>query len=283
MGAQSVNREMVIGTGVATVLLLALPFVGGAGPSLLAPAHAAEESVSAPPAASVVTRVSASSTGGVRVSTGSTGLVSTGAVTVDTEHLAQKPVPVPIPVSPAAKASGTGARQATLAAQGLSCPANVGGSVGSAPGITSAGGVAGTTSADLASFALAYNSIRTANCLPAVPLANFRYDACMEQRLFWMAEDPSTDPSSAWGHIGSVRSDGVPSVGCDGNLAGGTNNSGATVANKWWVSIPHRTSLYKPTQTGSTAGVCIYFAMTHGGVPDEPYAFARAAARWGGC
>jgi hypothetical protein len=30
-------------------------------------------------------------------------------------------------------------------------------------------------------------------------------------------------------------------------------------------------------------GVCIYFAMTHGGVPNEPYSFTRAAARWGGC
>jgi hypothetical protein len=30
-------------------------------------------------------------------------------------------------------------------------------------------------------------------------------------------------------------------------------------------------------------GVCVYFAVTHGGVPDEPVAFARAAARWGAC
>jgi hypothetical protein len=83
--------------------------------------------------------------------------------------------------------------------------------------------------------------------------------------------------------MGSVRSDGVPSVGCDGNLAGGSGNTGATVAQKWWDSLAHRASLYRPTVTGSTAGVCIYFAMTHGGIPNEPASFTRAAARWGGC
>ncbi len=105
----------------------------------------------------------------------------------------------------------------------------------------------------------------------------------MEDRLFWMAEDPSTDPMSAWGHIGSQRSDGLPSVGCDGNLAGGLNNDGAIVAQKWWDSTGHRTSLYKPTFAGSTARVCIMFAMTHGGVPDEPYSFTRSASRWVDC
>ena len=132
-------------------------------------------------------------------------------------------------------------------------------------------------------FAVTYNAIRVANCLPPVPFANIRYDKCMEDRLFWMAEDPSTDPMSAWGHIGSQRSDGVPSVGCDGNLAGGSGNTGATVAQKWWDSAGHRSSLYKPTVTGSMANVCIVFAMTHGGVPNEPYAFVRSAARWTTC
>ena len=163
------------------------------------------------------------------------------------------------------------------------CPAAIGGSTGGAPGTTSAGGVAGTTSSDLASFATRYNQIRVANCLPPVPFGNIRYDSCMEQRLFWMAEDPSTDPMSAWGHIGSQRSDGVPSVGCDGNLAGGSGNTGATVADKWWASSGHRASLYKPGNTGSMAGTCILFAMTHGGVPNEPYSFTRAAARWVSC
>jgi hypothetical protein len=156
-------------------------------------------------------------------------------------------------------------------------------------------GVAGTTSADLSSFALKYNAIRVANCLKPVPLANFRYDACMEQRLFWMAQDPSTNPGNTWGHAGvhSIApdangvyySDAVPSVGCDGNLAGGSGNSGATVAQKWWDSAPHRTSLYKPTYAGATAGVCIYFAMTHGdgSLGSESASFTRAAARWSGC
>lgn len=157
------------------------------------------------------------------------------------------------------------------------------GSTGSAPSKISPKGVRGTTTEDLMVFAQGYNAKRVLNCLKPIPMANFRYDACMETRLFWMAEDPSTDPTSAWGHVGSVRSDGVPSVGCDGNLAGGMNNTGETVARKWWDSTAHRSSVYKPSYTGSTASVCIYFAMTHGGVPDEPVAFTRAASRWGSC
>lgn len=160
------------------------------------------------------------------------------------------------------------------------CPGNAGGG-GSAPGVSSALGVAGTNSSDIQSFAAEYNAIRAANCLEQVSPANFRYDSCMEQRLFWMAEDPSEDPMSAWGHVGSQRSDGVPSVGCDGNLAGGSGNTGATVAQKWWDSSSHRASLYRVGS--STAGACIYFAMTHGGVPNEPASFTRAAARWGSC
>ncbi|MEO8262412.1 MAG: hypothetical protein ABI566_07560 [Pseudolysinimonas sp.] len=172
---------------------------------------------------------------------------------------------------------------ATPAAASAACPSNLTGPTSGAPGVVSAAGVAGTTTADLDAFAAAYNAKRVANCLAPVPLANFRYDACMEQRLFWMAEDPSGDTSSAWGHIGSVRSDGLPSVGCDGNLAGGMNNVGATFARKWWDSTGHRISLYNPDYTGSMSTVCIYLAVSHGGVPDEPAAFARAAARWGAC
>lgn len=163
------------------------------------------------------------------------------------------------------------------------CAAAPAGTTGSAPGKISPKGVQGTTSADLAAFAQAFNAKRAAQCLKPIPVANFRYDSCMEARLFWMAEDPSTNPASAWGHIGTQRSDGVPSVGCDGNLAGGMNNTGATVAQKWWDSSSHRTALYKPSYSGSTAGVCIYFAVTHGGVPNEPTAFLRAAARWSSC
>jgi hypothetical protein len=105
----------------------------------------------------------------------------------------------------------------------------------------------------------------------------------MEQRLFWIAEDPSPDVNSAWGHNGTPRSDGAPAVGCDGNLAGGSGNTGATVAQKWWNSAAHQKSLYRPTYTGSMSGVVICFAMVHGGLPSDGYGFTRAAARWGGC
>jgi hypothetical protein len=29
--------------------------------------------------------------------------------------------------------------------------------------------------------------------------------------------------------------------------------------------------------------VCIAFAMSHGGIPNEPYEFTRAEARWVSC
>jgi len=152
-----------------------------------------------------------------------------------------------------------------------------------APGLTSPAGVGGTTTADVQAFAEGFNAVRADHGLPAIPRDNFRYDACMEERLFWMAEDPSESPASAWGHVGTTRSDGVPSVGCDGNLAGGMGDTGETVATRWWDSTTHRAALYKPGFSASTSSVCIYFAMTHGGVPDEPAAFTRAAARWDDC
>ena len=71
---------------------------------------------------------------------------------------------------------------------------------------------------------------------------------------------PRASPST-----GLYYSDTNPSQGCDGNLAGGTGNSGATVAQKWWDSLPHRASLYRPTFSGSTSNICINFAMSHGG------------------
>jgi hypothetical protein len=282
------KRSVVLGVVFSTVLVLALPFVGGGGPSFLSPAFAA------PIAASPVAATSVVASGGVSaadheaesaVSIAISAALTSEAATPakDSEHIAQRPVPKPVPVAANDRTGGADQRRAARAAQGLSCPGAVGGSPGGAPGISSAQGVGGTTSADLASFAATFNAIRVANCLEPVPMSHFRYDSCMEQRLFWMAEDPSTDPTSAWGHVGSQRSDGVPSVGCDGNLAGGSGNTGATVAQKWWNSSAHRASLYRPTFSGSTASVCIYFAMTHGGVPSEPYTFTRAAARWGGC
>lgn len=174
-----------------------------------------------------------------------------------------------------------GASGAMLTATG--CPPAITGTTPTVPGRVSAKGVVGTTTVDLAAFAKRFNAIRVANCLPPVPYRNFRYNACMETRLFWMAEDPSTNPLSAWGHIGSKRSDGVRSVGCDGNLAGGPGVTGATVADRWWASTSHRASLYKPSIRTSMANTCILFAMTHGGIPNEPYSFTRAAARWVTC
>jgi hypothetical protein len=201
---------------------------------------------------------------------------------------APKVVPESPVVAPAAPDSGVvdaGAQADTqseteYAPEPQGCPGDAGGGVGGAPGYSSAQGVAGTTSDDLASFAYQYNAIRVANCLEPIPYGNFYYDSCMEDRLFWMAESPSADPLDAWGHMGSVRIDGVPSPGCDGNLAGGSDNSGATVAQKWWDSIDHRASLYRPDS--GVDGACIAFAMSHGGI-DEPYSFTRSAARWTSC
>ena len=234
-----VNRLRVWGTAIVTVVVLALPFVGGSGPGLTAPAHA--DSLPASPA----DRTSA-------------------------------------PVGTAGVASGTLDRRAAHATAGTRCPDALAGAVTEAVGGTvSPLGVGGTTQEDLATFATAFNAIRVENCLEPIPYDRFTWDSCMEQRLFWMAEDPSTDPLSAWGHLGSERSDGVPSVGCDGNLAGGPDNTGSTVAYKWWVSDVHRASLYRP---GSDSGsACIAFAMTHGGVPNEAASFTRAAARWYDC
>lgn len=287
------KRSLVAGAVFGTVLALGLPFVGGGGPSVTSPAYA-DEGVSVPVAATspVATTGRVGNTAAAVAAVTKTasnrlaGSVPTTNLKVDTEHIAQKPVPKPVPVvvdTPASKRSGTAARQAARIASGQGCPANVGGRPGGAPGATSAGGVAGTTSADLASFAQTYNAIRVANCLDPVPMSNFRYDACMEARLFWIAEDPSPDVNSAWGHNGTPRSDGSPAVGCDGNLAGGSGNTGATVAQKWWNSSSHQKSLYRPTYTGSMSGVVICFAMVHGGLPSDGYGFTRAAARWGGC
>ncbi|RZT57422.1 hypothetical protein EV140_2540 [Microcella alkaliphila] len=176
------------------------------------------------------------------------------------------------------------AAPALIAGTSTKCPSAIRGSTPKAPGIVSPGGVTGTTSTDLQSFATRMNQIRVANCLPPIPFRNVRYDACMERRLFWMAEDPSTNPMSAWGHRGQAkRSDGAPDVGCDGNLSGGSGNTGATAAEKWWASTGHRASLYRPGTKGSMESTCILFAMTHGGVPNEPYSFTRAAARWVRC
>lgn len=144
-------------------------------------------------------------------------------------------------------------------------------------------GVLGTSTDDLQGFASGYNQVRIANCLTTIATANFRHSACIEQRLIWMAEDPSEDPLSAWGHNGTERSDGVPPRGCDANLAGGPGTTGARASLKWWSSVPHRESLYRPDYGGPLDNVCLDFAMAHGGVPNESLSFTRAGAAWVDC
>lgn len=272
------KRSASLVAAFSVVLTLALPFLGGSGPSLFGSAPAQAELASAPIFASDVRApVTGIAAGGSAVQVRAARDAS--ELTADSEHLAQRPVPV--------DETMTVERRVAIETVGLACPSAIGGATGAAPARSAGDGViTGTTTADLAAFAHQYNAIRVANCLQPVPFENIRYDACMEDRLIWMAEDPSDDPLSAWGHIGSVRSDGVPSIGCDGNLAGGSGDTGASVADKWWGSDAHRSSLYKPGYEGAIAGVCIYFAATHGGVGttfNEAPDFTRAAARWGGC
>lgn len=299
------KRFALLTTVFTAVLTLVLPFVGGSGPALLGGSTSAyagnsttpifaspvtEQPATASVAASSISAFTSGAPSSVARNAASIKAAASAPVvtTADTEHLAQKPVPKPVIVEAAAAGTGKAGivragtpaqRRAAYVAAGGSCPGNVG------------GGVNGN--ADLASFAATYNAIRVANCLQPVPMSHFRYDTCMQARLQWMANDPSSDPGNTWGHMGtrSINPDPStgqyysvtnPSVGCDGNLAGGSGNTGATVAQKWWDSLAHRASLYRPTFTGSTANVCIYFAMTHGGNGD-PANFTRAAARWGGC
>jgi len=299
------KRVAFLTTLLTAVLVLLLPFIGGGGPSIGA-ASAALPETGTPIFASAIVKTTtdvAPTAGGSERSLASQQAATAKVLTVDTEHLAQKPVPIPPPPAPPAATSGgkrTGGgggatasvdRRAAKAAAGQSCVASPGGG-GSAPGGSDGQGATGTTSGDIQSFSSTFNAIRAANCLDPIPAGNFRYDGCMEQRLYWMAEDPSANPGNTWGHAGvrslaaaadgTFYSDTTPSRGCDGNLAGGAGNSGATVAQKWWDSSAHRLALYRPSYAGSTGGVCIFFAMTHGGVGDSA-GFTRAAARWGSC
>lgn len=276
------KRLAFLASVFTTVLVLVLPFVGGGGPGLTASA-VADSGSATPPFASIVAPTAAAQTVTVgyteridEAAMATAQAATAAALAKDTEHLAQKIVPKPVVLT---VASSPAERRAAREAAGLSCPGMPGGGAGGSGGV-SAAGVQGTTPDDIASFAYQYNAIRVANCLDPIPFSRFYVDTCMEARLFWMAESPSPDPMDAWGHIGSTRIDGVPSVGCDGNLAGGSGNTGATVAQKWWNSSSHRASLYRPTS--GIGGACIAFAMTHGGI-DEPYSFTRAAARWVGC
>ncbi|PWB98319.1 hypothetical protein [Homoserinimonas hongtaonis] len=239
----------------SAVLTLVLPFVGGSGPSFWQ---------AAPHVSSLATAAAEATPSNDFVATDTT--IEALEAELDT---------------------AAAARRAAIELVGGNCPSPASGETASVETRTAGDGViTGTTLDDLADFAAEYNEIRIANCLLPLPAANFRHDECMLDRLVWMAEDPSDDPLSAWGHIGSERSDGVPSIGCDGNLAGGTGDSGASVATKWWESPKHQLSLYQPDYAGAVAGMCVFFAATHGGVGvtiDEPQSFMRAAARWGSC
>lgn len=290
MGRFSRHYPALLATVFITTMILVLPFFGGSGPSPLSTSASAalDSSFSlAAPVAAVHLPESVDADTSLLLNNPVTVVTASGTTGADTEHMAQKPVPPPVAptaVSGPGKANGTAARRAAAAATG-GCPGAIGGGAGGAPSAVSAGGVAGTTNGDIAGFAAQFNAVRVANCLTPVPFGNFIYDSCMEQRLFWIAEDPSPDPSSAWGHTGAVRSDGLATVGCDGNLAGGSGMSGAAAADRWWASASHRASLYRPNVAGSMDRVCIKFAMTHGDgvLPDEPDNFTRAAARWVSC
>lgn len=302
MGVHDMGKFGILVGGFVSALALAIPLVSGGGLGGFSPVVAESGTATTPPTAASGIADGGSSVQGVQGSVTRTAAVPEEPVG-GSEDVADAPVAEFGDASPVVGGSGdawdtadkytapnvltppylstdpdTIARVNALAAQGLSCPALSSFTTSGAPSKTSAQGVAGTTSEDLKVFAQQYNQLRYENCLPGV--TRFVYDSCMEQRLFWMAESPSPDPLDAWGHIGSVRIDGVPSVGCDGNLAGGSNNTGKTVATKWWQSLSHRASLYRPGT--STSGVCVALAMTHGGI-DEPYTFVRAAARWTTC
>lgn len=289
MGVHGMKRSAFLATVFTTVLVLVLPFVGGGGPGLSAPAVANSGSATSSPSPITVPRspqvvdrtLAITVTPPPAVEPAHTADVGGATVAADTGSVSDEGG-----LSFAVGGGDAWDSVAHLTAPGVlsevgagsGCPTLGSIAVGTAPSTRSGQGVPGTTSDDLATFAAQYNAIRIANCLP--PVTRFVYDSCMEARLFWMAESPSPDPLDAWGHIGSVRIDGAPSVGCDGNLAGGSGNTGATVAQKWWDSAPHRASLYRPGT--AVGGVCIALAVTHGGI-DEPYSFTRAAARWTTC
>lgn len=291
MGVYSMRRFAFLATVFTTTLVLVLPFVGGGGPGLAASEVANSGSATPSLSASITgpqVSVPVERSLGVTITSAPESAGEGGSEPAGSTDAAASADTPPAPVSTSTDfATGTSpdggvtletAPGVVAAVPATGCPTIGTVSIGTAPSKVSTGGVPGTTSDDLRSFAEQYNAIRIANCLP--PITRFVYDSCMEARLFWMAESPSPDPLDAWGHIGSTRIDGVPSVGCDGNLAGGSNNTGAIVAQKWWDSAPHRASLYRPGT--SVTGVCIALAMTHGGI-DEPYSFVRAAARWTTC
>lgn len=279
------KRLIFLSAAFAAALALVVPFVGDGIAASTAATAGLDRAVVVVESTTVVTGAVAEPTpaAAAGVVSGSSDTTATTTQTTTTTEPAAAPAPAASTAAASSAPVSFAAEHPEAEPLPVAGPTTGGCPTGTtvtsgAPSAASALGVAGTTSEDLAVFAAQFNAIRAANCLP--PVTKFIYDSCMEARLFWMAESPSPNPLDAWGHMGSVRSDGVPSVGCDGNLAGGSNNTGATVATKWWDSLAHRNSLYRPGS--SVSGVCIAFAMTHGGI-DEPASFVRAAARWVTC
>lgn len=289
MGVQTLKHSLFLATVVVAGAVIALPYVSGGG----TPASSVATTSTASAAATIVSGspVNASKDAADDVAAITDATISEIPATVQSVVQSDDTVGEVDVVGPQnrVKAGADGQGMVTREKSGSSsCASAATGTPNSAPGITSKGGVPGTTSDDLATFARAYDQIRIEHCLQPIPLGNIKYNSCLEQRLFWMAEDPSPNPASAWGHTGTAkRSDGVPIVGCDGDIAGGMNDTGDVVAQAWWTSIDHRDTLYEPAFTGNLSHVCIGFAMTHGGIsvpgPNEPYAFTRAAAIWVSC
>ena len=310
MGVQTLKNAVIL----ATVAVAAVILIQGAGPSVsVTPSHASVDIVAGSPPVHTTTSELSAFLGGKVATASVAAQAATTATVTTTTSAATSTAPVS---TTSATTSATASAAAIIAGRTLTttpatvettptaptstptpppappaaptCPSAVGGSTAGAPGSLDAAGVQGTTTADIASFASEYNAIRVSACLQPIPFSNIRYSPCLQQRMWWMADDPSTNPASAWGHTGNaVRSDGVPIVGCDGDLAGGDGYSAASVADAWWASPDHKASLFEPTFGGNVAGVCIAFAMTHGGInvplPNEPFSFVRAAAYWYSC
>src|SRR4051794_20051616 len=120
------KRIMGLGVVFATVLVLALPFFGGGGPSFFVPAAAAAQAQTPVGATSTVVSTGAS----LQAAAALDAIMPIGPVvpptmrtvpvSTDWEHVAQKPVPKPIPVTAAGAASGTAERRAARAAAGQS-------------------------------------------------------------------------------------------------------------------------------------------------------------------
>jgi hypothetical protein len=284
MGVQTLRGSVFFATAVAAAAVLIVPFVAGTQTLASSSTSASRGSTIVASSEASTSADKASETAGVADATVTQQPATLRSVTKQNTQGTQDSAGPRV----ANVGSGTAVRTAPGGTSTKICAANVSGSTASVSTPTSTNGVEGTTSADLAAFAATYNATRVANCLQPIPLANFKYDSCMQDRIFWMADDPSSNPASAWGHTSTAkRSDGLKIVGCDGDLDGGTGYTGSTVATDWWNSTDHRESLYQPSYTGSVADVCIGFAMTHGGYnatpPNEPITFVRAIAAWESC